>query len=126
MSNTRPSTARKVTRKTEAKRDASLDEGLKIAIDGTEYEVRRGDLTALDSRELRRQVGMSFVAVIRECGTDPDIDLIAAVVWLARRVKGEIHLTYNDVAAEMGYDVLDTIEFGEAGPEEADAADPEA
>lgn len=127
MSNTqRPTTARKVTRKTEAKRDAALDEGLKLTIDGAEYVVRAGDLTALDSRELRKQVGMSFAALLQAFNTDPDIDLIAAVMWLARRIKGEAQLTYDDVAGEVGYDVLDQIEFADAGPEEAEVAGPEA
>lgn len=122
---TRPTTARKVTRKTEEKRDAALDEGLRLTIDGQEYVVRAGDLTALDSRELRRQVGMSFTGLMSAFQSDPDIDLIAAVVWLARRIKGEV-VTYEAVAGDMGYDVLDTIEFAEADAEEADASDPEA
>jgi hypothetical protein len=121
----RPSTARKVTRKTEEKRDAALDEGLKLTIDGAEHVVRAGDLTALDSRELRRQVGMSFTGLMQAFASDPDIDLIAAIVWLARRIRGEALLSYDDVAGEMGYDVLDRIEFAEPEPEETDGTDPE-
>jgi hypothetical protein len=122
----RPTTARKVTRKTEEKRQSGLDEGLRLTIDGAEYVVRAGDLTALDSRELRRQVGFSFTGLLGAFQSAPDIDLIAAVVWLARRIRGEVTLSYDDVAGEMGYDVLDHIEFAEAGAEDVDAADPEA
>ena len=42
---TRPSTVRKVTRKTEEKRDAANDAGLSITLDGETYTVRFGDVT---------------------------------------------------------------------------------
>ena len=121
----RPTTARKTTRKVTEKRDSMLDEGLRLTIEGEDYTIRAGDLNALDARELRKQVGMTFVELIQGFGTHPDIDLVAAVVWLARRIKGDRTLTYDAVAEAMGYDVFDTIEFAEAGPDEDAATDPE-
>lgn len=120
----RPSAARQRTRTTEAKRDDALDQGAKITVDGSEYVVRAGDLSALDSRALRKEVGVSFIQLINELQSDADIDSIAAIMWLARRIKGEVTLRYDEVAAEVGYDVLETIEFSEPGAEDA-TEDPE-
>lgn len=120
----RPSTARKHTRTTEQNRSDALDQGAKITVDGEEYVVRAGDLSALDSRALRKEVGVSFIQLIDELTTNADIDSIAAIMWLARRIKGEATLRYETVAAEVGYDVLDTIKFAEPGAEDA-STDPE-
>lgn len=116
MSNTRPSTARKVTRKTEGKRDEALNEGVSISWDGKVYTVRAGDLTGLDSAALRRECGYSFAGLLKALNKDPDIDLIAALVWLSRRIDGEKLLAYDDVAAEIGYD--SDVEVVDAEPED--------
>lgn len=117
MSNTRrPSTARKVTRKTEEKRDEALDQGVSITVDGRAYTVRAGDLTGLDSSALRRECGYSFAGLMREMRRDPDIDLVAAVMWLARRIEGEQMLSYDDVAGEVGYGI--DLEVKDAEPED--------
>ena len=127
MSNApRPSTQRQHTRTSEKKRDAALDEGIKLTIDDVTYEVRSGDLTALDARALRQQVKMTFPELLEALGESPDIDLIAALVWLARRLKGERNLTYDEVAEDMGYDVFDSIDMAATGAEEVDEANPEA
>lgn len=117
MSNAgRPSLQRTNSRKSEAKRDAANDLGLTISVNGKNYTVREGDLTALDTMALRRETGMSFVSLMQAFATSPDIDLIAALAWLARRVDGERMLTYAEVAAEIDYDIeVDVVE--EAGPE---------
>lgn len=123
MSN-RPKLERKHTRKTEEHRGEALDIGLKIKVDGKTYTVRQGDLTAMDANALRRETGHSFMGLMRAFGTDPDIDLIACVVWLSRRTNGERGLSFEEVAEEIGYDVdIDLV--GEPGPEEH-GDDPEA
>jgi hypothetical protein len=125
MSNTkRPTVQRKHTRGTEAKRNEALDEGIRLVVAGEAYEVRAGDLTALDSRALRQQVGMTFPQVMEGMQSAPDIDLVAALMWLARRIKGERDLTYDDVAADVDYAKALDIEVGETGPEDTDS--PEA
>jgi hypothetical protein len=124
VSNTRPSVQRKHTRASEQKRADALDEGIRIVLAGTAYEVRAGDLTAMDSLACRQQTGMPFAGILEAFGTAPDIDLVAAVMWLARRVKGERTLSFEAVASELRYgDVLD-IEVEDVGPEEV-GADPE-
>jgi hypothetical protein len=69
---------------------------------------------------LRRETGFSFRGLMQAAAKDPDVDIIAALVWLARRIDGERLLSYEDVASEIGYDV--DVELVEA---EADD-DPEA
>lgn len=126
MSNApRPTTARKVTRSSETKRKSALDEGVRISVGDSVYEVRIGDINALHSRALREQAGMSFTRLMDLMNTDPDLDVIAAVVWLARRMKGEGSLAYDDVAAEIGFDFLEQAEITETATEKV-GDDPEA
>jgi len=118
----RPNLNRKVTPKSEAKRDEALNQGLSLTVDGRVYTVRAGDLTGMDAAALRREVGMSFMGLMKAMQSDPDVDLIAALMWLSRRIEGEKLLSYEEVAQEVGYDVdIDLVDAEE--PEEA--ADPE-
>jgi hypothetical protein len=122
VSNTkRPPLQRQHTRSTEKKRDAALDVGLTIVVDGAEYTVRQGDLTSLDTMALRRETGFSFRSLLVSFQQDPDVDLVAALVWLARRIAGEQMLSYAEVAQEIGYDV----DIDVKDPDEADES-PEA
>lgn len=117
----RPNLNRKVTRKTEAARDEALNQGLSLTVDGRVYTVRAGDLTGMDAAALRREVGMSFMGLMKAMQADPDVDLIAALMWLSRRIEGEKLLSYEEVAQEVGYDVeidlADAEEPGDADPE---------
>jgi hypothetical protein len=85
----RPTTARKRTARTETKRADALEQGLRLTLDGESYEIRLGDVTSTVTRELRRTTGMSFNELMRLTTTDPDTDVIAAFVWLARHINGE-------------------------------------
>lgn len=116
MSNSRPPLQRKQTRSSESARKAELDVGLTITVDKESYTVRQGDLTSMDIANLRRETGYSFRGLMMAASRDPDIDIIAALVWLARRIRGEQLLSYEDVANEIGYDV--DVELRE--PEEGD------
>lgn len=104
MSN-RPNLQRKHTRSTEAKRDSEMDVGVTIIVDGVDYTVRQGDLTSLDTMALRRETGFSFRSLLASLQQDPDVDLIAALMWLSRRTDGEQLLSYADVARDVGYDI---------------------
>lgn len=123
MSNARrPSAARKVTRKTEEKRDAELDRGLRIVIDGEEYVVRLGDVTSRVARELRAATGHGVHWLIGAVSVEPDVDLIAEFVWLARRIRGEevafddIEVSYRQLLDD-GFDVDLADAEESAGPE---------
>jgi hypothetical protein len=119
----RPSLARKVTPKSEATREDALDEGVRMVVDGVEYVVRIGDMTSPVAREFRRNYGASFNALRDELAGDPDLDSIAAFMWLAKRMEGEapdfaeITVTY----AQM----LEGFEITTAGPSEVEDS-PEA
>lgn len=116
----RPPLARKVTPASERARNAALDEGIRITYEGQVYQVQAGDLNALDSQALRRELGLSFMGLLNALGTDPDIDLLAGVVWLARRVNGEVGLAYAEIAGQMGYEALDGFDIERV----TDAAEP--
>jgi hypothetical protein len=123
MSNTqRPSAARKVTRTSEANRENALDQGLRITLDGEVFEVRVGDITSTLARELRGHVGFGPMQLIRHCAVDPDVDLLSAFVWLARRISGEF-VRFEDV--EVSYAQLLSDGFDVATPGDAEP-DPEA
>lgn len=120
----RPSLAPKHTRKTEAKRSDALDQGIRIELDGEVYEVRSGDLTAVHSRMLRRECGVSFVQLMEELETACDIDSIAIVIWLARRLRGEELISYEDVANGIDYSIQDRMVIKNTEAEDVDS--PEA
>lgn len=94
-----------------------------VVIDGEKYPFRLSEITARDSGALRSATGMSLRAIMSAAKTDPDIDVIAALVWLSRRQHGEKTLAYDDVAAEIGYDTTFDLE-GVADAEDPDS--PEA
>ena len=106
----RPSTVRKVTRASEEKREAVLDSGLRITIDGKHYDVRLGDVTPNLARELRVSIGMGPLQLINATGIAPDVDLLSAFVWLARRIRGEfvriedVSVSYQEMLSD-GFDV---------------------
>jgi len=92
-----------------AKAKAAEEEGISLTatVDGKVYKVAAKDLTAIDVREMRKQLGFSFMGLLRELQTDSDLDLIAGVVWIARRSQGERGLTYAEVAENMDYEDLE-------------------
>lgn len=123
MSNTkRPTTARKVTRTSETNRESALDQGLRITMEGDVFEVRVGDITPSLARELRQHIGCGPMQLIRQCAVDPDVDLISAFAWLARRIAGEL-VRFEDV--EVTYAQLLADGFDVATPGDAEP-DPEA
>jgi|RhiMethySRZTD1v2_1073278.scaffolds.fasta_scaffold697804_2 hypothetical protein len=121
---TRPSLNRKVTRSSQAARKKALNEKLAIRVDGTVYTLRVGDMTALDDHALRTQYGMPFEGMVQAMAAgDRALDLMAAIIWMARRTNGEELLTYAEVAAEIGFDV----DISDVAEDEAKAeAPPEA
>lgn len=108
---TRPSTARKVTRKTEERRRAPLEEGVRFTIDDESYVLRLGDVTPKIARRFRATLGFSFNTGWQLLQQDTDIDLIAAMVWVARLVAGEdigiddVDLSYAHVGDEGRFDM---------------------
>ncbi len=91
---------------------------LRMIVDGVTYTLRVDEISALDAAALRRATGSSFAGVMRAAQEDADIDVVAALVWLARRQNGEEHLTFEAVAAELDYST--DLDFEEADAKAAD------
>lgn len=115
----RPTLVKQPTRASKKKQDDMLEDGVSITLDGETYSVRAGDVTALDARACRLQTGYSFPQLMFLAMSDgADIDLIAGLIWFTRYVSGEKSLTYEEVAGETTYDIINRITLGEADAEE--------
>lgn len=101
-----------------------------IRVDGVTYAIRSDDLTARDARDLRKQTGMSFRAVMEAATEDPDIDIMAALVFLARRQDGDRKVTFDEIAEAITYSSEMEVGEDEDGeklePPEEDPDSPEA
>lgn len=82
--------------------------GLRATVDGTVYTAYFGELSALDLLELRRQTGFTSNSLLRAWDDDLDYDVLAVVVWLARRIGGEKRLTYAEVAQHVRWGMDNT------------------
>jgi hypothetical protein len=99
----------------------------KITIDGTAHYLRLGEVSAIETGELRRATGFGLRHLGYALLADPDIDVVAGVVWLARRQAGERSLPYDTVAGAITYDTaidIDVVDSADAEKEETES--PEA
>lgn len=75
-----------------------------LMVDGKRYEICFEDCTALDAKDCRRQTGLSLSQIFGSAAdAEPDLDSVAALVWLARRKAGERELAFDRVAASISY-----------------------
>lgn len=72
---------------------------VKITVDGVAHILDYSELTAIDSKDFRREVGIPLASVLTD-KEDVDLDVIAGLIWLARR-KNEPGLTYETVARSV-------------------------
>lgn len=121
---TRPSLSRAHTRSSEAKRDEALDTGARITIEGEAFEARIGDVTPSIARELRRATGGGFMSLLSTMADDPDVDVVSAFVWVARRIRGEA-IALDDVNVTYAQMLADGFDVQEAGAEIVEADDPQ-
>jgi phage tail tube protein FII len=120
MTNTpknRPALQRKTTRRSEQARRQEQSRALRIDVNGKQYTLRFGDVTGVEAKAFREQVGVPFTKIMRN-DEDWDLDWIAGMVWLARRLDGERMLRFDDVAAEIGFDT--EFDVSQAGVDVAD------
>lgn len=116
----------KTSRKTTEAQDAALDEGVRITLDGvTWYVLRVGDVTSTLSRELRANAGYSFNRLLEYLTDDPDCDVIAAAIWMARRIGGEV-VAFDDVQVSYRQLLSDGFDIATPGADPEDADSPEA
>lgn len=132
-SNSRPPLARKHNRSTEKSRQDELDKGVRITSGDDVFEVRVGDVSPALTAELRRNTGMSFRRLMEVTSEDPDVDVLTALEWLSRRIRGEeiefeeVAMTYQDVLGDgFDIDMLDPRKRPADAPEPDAGDDPEA
>lgn len=119
----RPAIGGKVTRKTEEKRAAELDSGVRFTVGDEVHELRIGDITPRLAREVRRETGSSVMQLLQEVQAAPDVDTIATLIWVAQRIKG-VDIALDDV--DFDYSVMLSDDFA-VGVAEAEVDDsPEA
>lgn len=94
--------------------DAGADEAtVTLSLDGVQHVLYPNLLTAQDLGAVRGQVGMSLRKLIECAQDDPDLDIIAALIWVARCQGGE-SVTFDEVAAGITYQSkLDVAESSE-------------
>lgn len=93
-----------------------------VKVDGIPYTFRPNEASAVMAGALRREVGMSMNGLLQAAHSDPDIDVLAAIVWLARLQAGD-KVGYVEVAEAITYDTdIEPVEE----PAQEDPHSPEA
>lgn len=79
--------------------------GVQIDWQGRRYVVRQFDLTPRLVAELRRETGFAgWIGLVNELQRGGfDLDIVAALLWLSRRVDGET-VAYLEVLDGMSYE----------------------
>lgn len=77
-------------------RQEAENASISFELAGKRYTIRPGEVPATLAREFRKEVGMSFRAAMVMLNDDMDIDVLQALVWLARRQDGE-KVTLDDI-----------------------------
>lgn len=96
-----------------------------MVVDGVAYPLAHEDLTTLDIVALRRATGFGLPQLAQAAVSAPDLDVVAAWVWLSRRSHGEPGLPFEMVALEITYGTQ--IDFqGEPTPASTGVGPPEA
>lgn len=113
---TRPTTARKVTRKTEERQDAALDQGIAFTdVDGTRLQVRVRDVKGVHDAALVAAIGTDFMGLLATLEQRQGTDLLAAVVWFGRLVNGRDAGDYLEVRDSFGYEDVLALDVDKAG-----------
>lgn len=125
MSNTQRPAARKPSRSADKKASDALDSGVRFIVGDQVHEVRIGEITPRLAREVRRETGSTVMQLIEEVGEAADLDTIAALIWIARRIQGE-NVTFDDIDIDYGTVMSDDFQVDVAGPDEEGDGGPEA
>lgn len=106
----------------ERRRPVKKDPFISLVHEGTAYNLRANDFTALDELEIWRRTGATLLSIFRGGAT---LFTVAALVWRHRVNHGEDDLTYEDVARTFSYSSLESLsdEPKDGGPPEAPGGD---
>ncbi len=122
------SPARAQRRKT-ARKKPTDSTTLKITVDGTVYILNLNEAleetTGRDALEVRKALGISLRKLFEAATDDPDIDVMCALVFLARR-RTEHDLTLETVMDEITYGTdfdADAVDMGDVVEAKAMAAE---
>lgn len=100
---------------------------MQIEVDGRTYVVREADLTSRDVAALRRETGFAgWVGLAQEAQRGFDLDVLAALVWLARRIDGELTVSYESVLDSLSYQSDLNVNVEDKRTAKAEAEAPEA
>lgn len=81
------------------------DKALVFTVDGKRHELNLEEITGRDAKEFRTTTGTAFrraVTMFVTAPDDVDIDIIAGIIWLARRQAGET-VDYDAVLESVNY-----------------------
>lgn len=78
-------------------------------IEGIRYTLRPGQITGEDFRAYRKVTGQNL-PIFTATETEVGLDVLAAMVWIARRQAGERKLSYLDVEKVLTLDALQSLE----------------
>lgn len=113
-------------RAAQRRKKAADSPGMQIEVDGVTYVVRESDLTPHDVAAIRKETGFAgWIGLVREAERGFDTDVLAALVWLAKRLKGE-HVPYETVLGEMSYDLDINVSVEDKRKTVAEVESPEA
>lgn len=116
MTEKRPSTARKHTRSSEAKRSDGLDLGIALTDPdtGVRLSVRMGDVTGRHDAALVSAIGTDFAGLLDAVSRRQGLDLLCAVLWFARTVNGVKTPDYDAMLDDFTYTTVMASDLGEA------------
>lgn len=104
----------------DAAESAGMNQGIRITFAGRTATLWPNRLGANDAQMVRKQVGMSLRELLDTLGDSEaiDIDIVAALIWLARRQSGEPRLRFDHVAPTVSYgSATDELEIEFLGPD---------
>lgn len=82
-------------------------------IDGGDFTLYPNLVDSAGARAVREQTGMSYRKVLANLEDDPDIDLVAVLVWVARCQAGE-KINFDEVAASIDYNSKIDVQTSDA------------
>lgn len=104
---------RKPKQQTPAASNGQAEFEIAWSFEGRGYRITPKDLTAVESRLYRQQMGQPFMRTMAD--GDIDLDVIATLMWLMDR-RDDPLLDWEDVAERITYANISELDVGAADP----------